>query len=254
MNPALRSTGLRFLRSIAAVLSLAILFNQMAHAAHIRNLHPTEALPQTAAPPVGPVPSQIPSAHTIFLVNGGADHNFPLTGDQSYNAIYTALQTWGHYQLVSTPAQADLLLDLREIAPITDVTGGRGGVYSVTSPAFQITFKDAHTHTALWTLTSPVQLAGRKATRARWMNIAITNVVSRIKVLANQPLTPTEVTDLSTVPHYHGAAFAFILAGSFVAVGVAGGLILKHEYDQSVKNQNAALCAQNPFFCTTPAQ
>jgi hypothetical protein len=71
-----------------------------------------------------------------------------------------ALQTWGRYKLVNSPDQADLVFQLKGIAPITDISGNRGGVYSVTSPAFQITILDPKSNIAFWTITSPVNVTG----------------------------------------------------------------------------------------------
>jgi hypothetical protein len=111
----------------------------------------------------------------------------------------------GHYRLVGSPEQADLVFQLRSIAPITEVTGNRGGVYSVTSPAFQLTILDPKSNIALWTITSPANVAGKNQVLARWVSIAETNLVSRIKVVAGQPLSPVETADLVTVPKYHNA-------------------------------------------------
>ena len=239
MNPPLRNT----IRSIAAILSFAFLLNQFAYAAALPDTQtPTQtapaAAPQTPAPqPPAPAPAQIAAAHTIFLNNAGADANFPLSGEESYNDVYAALQAWNHYQLVSTPAQADLILQLRGIAPITDIVGDRGGTYSLTSPAFQLIFKDRKTGTALWTITSPVTIVGKKEVRDRWTSLAITNLISRIKVLANQPLTATESTDLTTVPKNHYKRNAILIVSGVVAVGAVSAIVLHHEYENSLANQ-----------------
>jgi len=256
MNPAVSTTLRRALRTISTVLSLTILINQSVHAAtlhqvpaatHTPQAAPTQT-PQPTPPPQSSVPAQIASAHTIFLVNNGADANFPLSAEDAYNEIYAALQQWGHFQLVSSPDQADLVFQLRDIAPITDVEGSRAGVYAINSPAFRLAIKDPKTNVTLWTITSPVPVAGRSAARAHWL----TNLVSRVKVLANQPLNDTETADLTTYPHYHGAGFAIGLTAIFLGAGVAAGLIMKHEFDNKVASQNAALCAQNTFFCNLP--
>ena len=251
MKPAGSTTFHRVLRTIAAVVSLAILFNQSVHAATIHHAPSATQTPQATPPPQAPVPTQIAAAHTIFLVNNGADANFPITAQDAYNEVYAALQDWGHFQLVPSPDQADLVFQLRDIAPVTGVTGDRAGVYAINSPAFQLVIKDPKTNVTLWTITSPVQIAGRRTARAHWLNIAVTNLVSRVKVLANQPLNETETADLTTYPHYHGAAFAITLSAILIGTGVAAGLIMKHEFDNKVASQNAALCAQNTFFCTT---
>ena len=248
MKPAASNTLHRALRTIAAVLTFVILINQSAHAAHIRQVPTATQTPQAPAPPQAPIPAQIAAARNIFLVNNGADANFPITAQDAYTRVYSALQAWGHFQIVNSPDQADLVFQLRDIAPITGVYGDRTGAYAINSPAFQLAIKDPKTNVTLWTINSPVEVTGRKAARERWLNIAVTNLVSRVKVLANQPLDATETASLSTYPHYHGKGFAIGLIVLTVGAAVATGLIMKHAFDSKVASQNAALCAQNPFF------
>ncbi|MGA7157066.1 MAG: hypothetical protein WBY53_09480 [Acidobacteriaceae bacterium] len=240
------------LRTLALILSSALLFNQCAATAFAQATSSSSSTPQAPPSQQAPVPPQIASARSILLVNDGADANFPVPANEAYNDVYAALQAWGHFKLVTTPDQADLVFQLQDVAPITGVGGDANYVYSITGPAFRLAIKDPKTNVTLWTITSPVDLAGRSAARARWFNIAVTNLVSRIKVLANQPLTNTETADLTLYPHHHGLAFGITLGAIVLGAGVATGLIMKHEFDQKVANQNAALCAQNTFFCTTP--
>jgi hypothetical protein len=198
--------------------------------------------------PAAPVPSQIQQAQTIFLTNSGSDPNFPIDATKAYNDIYAALQTWGRYKLVNSPDQADLVFHLKAIAPLTDVSGNRGGVYSVTSPAFQITIRDPKSNIALWTITSPVTVTGKNQVLARWMSISETNLVSRVKVVAGQPLSPDETADLTTVPKYHNGRTALIVVGVMGGAFVAGALIGYHEYENGLANQKAsqdAFCAAN---------
>jgi hypothetical protein len=196
--------------------------------------------------PAAPVPSQIQQAQTIFLTNSGSDPNFPIDATKAYNDIYAALQTWGRYKLVSSPDQADLVFQLKGIAPITDVSGNRGGVYSVTSPAFQLTILDPKSNIALWTITSPVNVTGKNQTLARWVSISETNLVSRVKVVADQSLSPDETADLTTVPTYHNARTILIVTGAFVGAAVAGGLIMYHLHENALANMKASQDA----FCT----
>ncbi len=203
---------------------------------------------QADTPTVAPVPAQIAAAHTVFLANSGADPNFPIDSGKTYNDVYAALKAWGRYQLVDSPAAADLVFQLRDIAPITNVTGNRGGVYSVTSPAYQLTVLDPHTNLPLWTITSPVNLAGRGQTLARWQALSVTNLVSRVKVLAAQPLTQAETADLTTVPKHHGTLFALVLIGAFVGVAAGGGILLHDKFDNAVakqKQQQDTFCIAN---------
>ena len=196
--------------------------------------------------PAAPVPSQIQQAQTIFLTNSGSDPNFPIDATKAYNDIYTALQTWERYKLVNSPDQADLVFQLKGIAPITDVSGNRGGVYSITSPAFQLTILDPKSNIALWTITSPVNVTGKNEVLARWVSISETNLVSRVKVVADQSLSRDETADLTTVPKYHNAMTILIVTGAFVGAAVAGGLIMYHLHENALANMKASQDA----FCT----
>ena len=191
--------------------------------------------------PDAPVPAQIAAAHSVFLSNSGADANFPVDETKAFNDVYAALQSWGHYQFVTSPAQADLIFDLHDIAPLTDVTGGRGGVYSISSPAFQLVIVDAKTNITLWTVTSPVDIAGRSKARAQWYSLAVTNLVSRVKVLAGQPLSAAESADLTTVPKSHYGRNVAIIVGASAVVGVGMLLIARHALS-SMKNSQDAFC------------
>jgi hypothetical protein len=205
------------------------------------------ALAQSVSPNA-PVPSQIQQAQTVFLTNSGSDPNFPIDATKAFNDIYAALQTWGRYKLVNSPDQADLVFKLKDIAPITDVTGNRGGVYSVTSPAFQLTILDPKSKIALRTITSPVNVKGKNQVLAHWVSIAETDLVSRVKVVAGQPLSPDETADLTTVPKYHNTRTILIVTGVVVGAAVAGGLIAHHEFENSLANQKSsqdAFCAAN---------
>lgn len=198
--------------------------------------------------PAAPVPSQIQQAQTIFLTNSGSDPNFPIDATKAYNDVYAALQTWGRYKLVNSPHQADLVFQLKGIAPITDVSAYRNGVYSTTSPAFQLTILDPKSNIAIWTITSPVNVTGKNKVLARWVSISEANLVSRVKVVAGQPLSPDETAELTTVPKYHNTRTLLIVGGVTVAAAVAGGLILHHEFENGLANQKAsqdAFCAAN---------
>jgi len=204
--------------------------------------------PAVAPPnPNAPVPTQIAAAHNIFVANLGADDNFPINSTQAYTNVYAALQSWGHYTLVSSPSQADLVFQLRGIAPITNVTGDRNGVYSLTSPAFQLTIVDPKSSVALWTITSPVTITGKNQTKARWVTLATTNLVSRVKVIAGQPLTAQETGDLTTFPRNRaGWVVPVLIVGGVAALGVGTYFIMHNAYENSLASQKASQDA----FCT----
>jgi hypothetical protein len=196
----------------------------------------------------GPIPSQIATAHTVFLSNLGADANFPIDPDQAYTAIYDGLQGWGRYQMVSTPQQADLILQLHELSTYTTYTGNHGSTYTINNPSFVLTIVDAKSNVTLWTISSPVYLAGSKSTLARWESIAETNLVSRVKVVAGQSLSTTESADLVSAPKGHRKAAIIIASSVFVGFAVGGPLLLHHLYEDSLASQKAsqdAFCEAN---------
>jgi hypothetical protein len=145
-----------------------------------------EAKPVAAAP----VPSQITSAKKVFVSNAGVDaivlNTFRRLGDpdRPYNQFYAAMKEWGRYELVSSPADADLVYEIRFTAPITDT-----GKITSFAPQYGVTIVDAKTHFTLWTLGEPVEGAFRKATFERNLNTAMNGLMENVRKLA----APTEV-------------------------------------------------------------
>jgi hypothetical protein len=112
-----------------------------------------------------PVPSQIGAAHKVFISNAGADVDaqtaFKRAGEpeEAYNHFYMAMQSWGRYELVTTPADADLVFEIRFTSPMY-----MNGNLATYQPQFGLRVLDAKTHFLLWSLTEPVEGAFRKDT------------------------------------------------------------------------------------------
>ncbi len=146
---------------------------------------PTVHAQQPPAPPA-PIPAPILSAQKLFIANGGMDafslqafEELGLNGAAPYNTLYATVNSWSKYQLVSSPADADLVLEIRFTAPFSGGNGERSWdfqrILASTTWQFQTEVKiyDAKTHFLLWTLTQPVRPANLKGT---WMkNIATAN-------------------------------------------------------------------------------
>jgi hypothetical protein len=72
---------------------------------------------QTAAP--APVPTQIPAARRVFISNAGydataRDASSAVTSRIDPTTIFMRpMKKWGHYELVTTPADADLVFAVR---------------------------------------------------------------------------------------------------------------------------------------------
>jgi hypothetical protein len=133
------------------------------------------ALYAQSAPPRGPVPAPITAAQKIFIANGGMDafslqafEEIGLNGTDAYDSLYAAVKSWGNYQLVASPTDADLVLSVRFTAPLVGENGGWAfeRVLANTRWQFQteVTIYDAKSHFAVWTLTQPVRPANLKGT------------------------------------------------------------------------------------------
>lgn len=138
--------------------------------------------------PAAPVPAQIVSAKTVFISNAGVDGlslaAFERLGEPNkpYNQFYAAMKNWGKYELVSAPADADLVFEIRFGAPLTGAD--KMNVYA---PQFGVTILDTKTHFTLWTLAEPVHGANRKATWERNLGQGMDKIIDDLKKLAAEP-------------------------------------------------------------------
>jgi hypothetical protein len=157
-------------------------------------LAPAGRAQQTKSGPVpaAPIPEQLATATSVFIANAGVDSiswaAFQRAGDpyQAYNLFYGAVKKWGRYQLVTAPAHADLIFEVRFTAPLSDC--GRTVSYS---PQMQLTILDAKTHFILWAIAEPVEGAFLKSTWDRNVNEGVTNIVGDLQRLVAQPVSTT---------------------------------------------------------------
>jgi hypothetical protein len=150
----------------------------------------TNAQEKGLAPPA-PVPSQIFAAKKAFISNGGLDgysyQGFQKLGDvnQPYNAFYAAVNSWAKYTLVSTPADADLVFEVRFVAPDYSTTTPQGSASPPLrlEPLLSRIIYDAKTHFALWTIQKPVERAILKGNFAKVLNQGMTSLMAGLKTL-----------------------------------------------------------------------
>ena len=141
--------------------------------------------------PPAPIPTPILSAQRVFLANGGADLNSVKEfqgGDptnEPYNSTYAALKAWGHWQLVSSPEKADLVLIVRTIASANFYSGGIQGY----SPQIELKIYDAKSHFLLWAFTQPIHGALLQSTADKNYAAAIQGLIIQLKLLT-APATP----------------------------------------------------------------
>jgi hypothetical protein len=144
------------------------------------------ALAQTSPAPPAPVPPQIMVAKKVFIANAGFDApslaTFKKAGepDQPYNEFYSAVKNWGRYELVSSPADADVVFQIR--------------FASTYAPQLEVTVLDAKTHFVLWNVSAPVDGAYRKETWDKNFAQGITSIMNDLKKLASPPVAPASAT------------------------------------------------------------
>ncbi|MGB8258971.1 MAG: hypothetical protein WCE75_01410 [Terracidiphilus sp.] len=100
--------------------------------------------------PPAPLPSQIATAKRVFISNAGGllDLNM-VSGDRrrEYNQFYAAIKAWGHYELVGSPAEADLVLQIGIVYIPRQL-----GAETTPFPTFRLALLDPKTNIALWVL------------------------------------------------------------------------------------------------------
>jgi hypothetical protein len=206
--------------------------------APIQQMSPASA--PAAAPTAAIAPSTlIAQAHTVYLANTGGDPNFPLDQTIAYQKIYTALQSWGRFQLVGSPAQADLVFNLYSESPVAGYYRADHVTSPLYSPAFELTIVDPKTNQPVWTIDSPVNLAGSGKTYDGWVSVAIMNLVSRVKVVSGGVLTATENTNLTNAPKTHYELEGWLIGGGILTLGVVGGVLIHHAYENALADQKA---------------
>ncbi len=144
------------------------------------------------APPA-PVPPQITAAKKIFIANAGGDERsyedprFSGGPDRAYNQFYAALKSWAHYEIVTAPADADLLLELRFAAPEVDRSGGNGLGEHRFDPQFRLEIRDPKINALLWGFTEHAQWAVLQGNRDKNFDQALTKIVSALQRVAQTP-------------------------------------------------------------------
>ena len=135
---------------------------------------------QTAAAPPGPVPIQILTAKKIFITNGDSD---PMLGvpNLAYNEFYASLKNQGIYDFVQTPADADVVLEVR-----FEIGFPAQGWYML-----HLAIEDPKTGILLWRITEHVQPWAREATGRKNFDEAMTNLVSDLNKLIVSPRATT---------------------------------------------------------------
>jgi len=142
---------------------------------------------QPAAP--GPIPAQIFAAKKVFIVNAGGDQmaeNDPqFTGGSSraYDEFYAAAKSWGRFEIVGSPAEADLLLEIRQEVQIVSLGTKIGGS---ATPLFHLQIRDPRTNVLLWGFHVHSQFGLGQGNSDRYFDQAIERLMLDLQQLMAQ--------------------------------------------------------------------
>jgi hypothetical protein len=139
--------------------------------------------------PAAPVPTQIASAKRAFIFNAGEETYFQLSKDamytggpnRTYNQFYAAIKSWGRYELVSAPADADVIFEIG----FTDRNQGPMFVSQI-----KLVVLDPKTHVGLWTITKYVEPAGMAKNREKNYNVGMNALMDDLKTLVSPAAAP----------------------------------------------------------------
>lgn len=133
-----------------------------------------------------PIPPQIVNAKTVFIGNGGNESTTEYGGgpDRPYNTFYSEMKTWGHYALVSSPADADLFLEIHLVFPVVMSVPGQQTVYD---PQLRVIIRDPKTQALLWTVIEHADWAILKSNREKNFNTAMGRLITDLEALVNRP-------------------------------------------------------------------
>ncbi len=146
-----------------------------------------------------PVPALILNSRKIFLSNDGADaglfpHPFTGTQDRAYGYVYKALEANKRFDLVASPAESELVLELRLTAPSGSLGGDkkRGTVDAL--PNFTLTIYDRLTHYILWKISQTVDQANLQKTHDKNFDSALDLLLKQLDLVASGVTPPPAAT------------------------------------------------------------
>jgi hypothetical protein len=144
------------------------------------------------APPPASVPPSLLAAKTVFISNAGADSGLfpsPFSGDpdRPYQEFYATIQSWQRYRIVTDPAQADLVLELRLTAPNGPQSPDKQTGASDPLPMFRLVIYDRSTHYILWALTESIDKAALQKNHDKNFDVALEELTNDFKRLTQPP-------------------------------------------------------------------
>jgi PEGA domain len=161
--------------------------------------------------PAAPLPAVVATATKVFLTNGGGSN-------LAYDAFYSAMKQWGKYEIVGSPSDADIIMELayrveREGTRVWSSTNTNDGTTHVRStqivdPQLMLTIYDGKTKNSLWSEVDHRILARREKNREKQTVISAGRLVDDLRtrmptqalITPSSPVTKTENTVPTQMP------------------------------------------------------
>ncbi|HEY6251428.1 MAG TPA: hypothetical protein VI685_15830 [Candidatus Angelobacter sp.] len=153
----------------------------------------------------GSISTQLAAARTVFISNVNEDDSglWFLGEGQPYNYLYAAMQSWGRYKVVSSPAESDLVLEIRSLdqqevipgkqPPFPNIhhppTPGEELPTYIHHPELFLTIRDARSNAVLKMYTEYIDKAILPSHRETNFAQAVVALVNDMAKAVNRPLT-----------------------------------------------------------------
>lgn len=140
------------------------------------------------APYVAPIPPAIAAAKKVFISNAGTDNLatiiFSGGPNRCYNDFYHQVQALGRYEIVSSPAEADIVLEISLRFSQARVNN------TLRWWLLGLRILDPKTQIVLWSLDANVKQGGIRGTSDRNLDITMTQIVSELNGLVGASPLP----------------------------------------------------------------
>jgi hypothetical protein len=137
--------------------------------------------------PPAPIPAQIQAAKRVLVTNGGVDDYALLTGGatRAYDELYAELKTGARYDLVASPADADLIFQIQfSVSVPPGVTRNTPGIGSVPySSELRLEIRDPKTNVLLWAFVEHPDGAMLQGNRDKNFDEAMARIVASLQGL-----------------------------------------------------------------------
>lgn len=201
-----------------------------------------------AASPSGPTDATLPpellNAHKVFIANGGGDNYFELfTGgpNRAYRDLYADLKRSGRYEIVASPRDADVVLEIRAIAPYAGYGDDTGGP----NPQLILRVLDPATNTLLWTTTANVRAAGTLKQRNHGFDQSMDVIVDKLDVTTGQSLSTAQMKAIKANSQWSTGEKVLVFGG--IAAGIALLAVGLYEVSNRPQLPTVPQTPQQPF-------